>query len=271
MRAFVLTYHSHNIAGDTYAANDHVALATDLRLLAELGARFVSLAEVVDALERGDVADRRLAVALTFDDGPVFDFEDFVHPRFGPQRGFLGILQDFRKESGAPATATSFVIASPEARRAMERADECGFTYLEDWLRDDWWPAAARTGVLDIGNHSWDHVHSAPGSIATKAQVRNDFTQVADRDDADREIRAASDYIESRVGRACPMFAFPFGHVNEYLLHDYLPHHGAEHRLRAAFGTGGRPVRPEDSRWNIPRAVCGYHWRAPEDLRALLA
>ena len=76
---------------------------------------------------------------LTFDDGPLFKLADFVHPEFGPQRGFLGILQDFRAEVGAcqpELHATSFVIASPGARSAMERAEDCGYSFLDSWLTD---------------------------------------------------------------------------------------------------------------------------------------
>ena len=267
----MLAYHSHNIAGTSYETNDHVALSADLEALAARGARIVPLGRVQQLLERGEVGSGPVEVALTFDDGPVFDAEDFVHPRHGPQRSFLNILRDFAaRHPGMRPHATSFVIASPDARSAMERAEECGYTFLREWLTDRWWDPAARSGFIDIGNHSWDHVHSAPDRIATRSQERNDFSRVDNYEDADREIRAAADYIDSRVSRPCAMFAFPFGHVNDYLVRDYLPNRTAEHRMQAALGTGGREVLPGDSRWNIPRIVCGEHWRAPDQLRAIL-
>jgi hypothetical protein len=66
------------------------------------------------------------------------------------------------------------------------------------------------------------------------------------------------------------LFAFPYGETNEYLLHDYLPNHAAEHRLRAAFGTGPRPVGLDSDRWNLPRYVCGHHWHSADTLVELL-
>lgn len=275
MRAFVLAYHSHNIAGNEYATNDHVALASDLRTLTRCGARIVPLSEIVRCLEAGlgDLPESVVA-AITFDDGPVFDFADFVHPQLGAQRGFLNIMRDFRREAGEDAQprlhATSFVIASPDARKAMERADDCGYPYLQDWLGDAWWADATATGLLDVGNHSWDHVHHAPDAIAISTDRRDNFELVDNYADADREIRRATDLIESRTGSRCRYFAFPFGHVNRYLLEDYLPGCRIEHRMEAAFGTGGRAVERSDSVWNIPRLVCGHHWKSPGELERLL-
>jgi peptidoglycan/xylan/chitin deacetylase (PgdA/CDA1 family) len=237
-----------------------------------LGVRIVPLARIVDALASGLADPAGRMAAITFDDGPSFDFADFIHPAFGPQRGFLEILRDFRAEVGGAQPglhATSFVIASPGARRAMERAEECGYTFLDDWLTEAWWSEAADTGLMAIGNHSWDHVHPAPESIATTSQERGDFARVDNYFDADQEIRRAGEFINARVGGRCDMFAYPFGHVNDYLVGDYFPNLGHEHGMRAAFGTGGRAVRPDDSIWNIPRAVCGHDWNSPEQLAAL--
>ena len=275
MRALVLTYHSHNIAGAGYAENDHVAFASDLRTLHGRGARIVSLAQIASAVRAGlDGSGEELLVGISFDDGPAFDFSDFTHPRHGPQRSFLNILRDFRAEAGEGAQpglhATSFVIASPAARGAMERAEDCGYAFLEDWLTDRWWDEAIDTGLMAIGNHSWDHVHHAPDSIAISAPVRDDFTRVDNYTDADREIRAAAAFINARVAGRCELFAFPFGHANEYLVNEYLPNRAYEHGMKAAFGTGGRAVRPGDSVWNIPRLVCGYDWKSPAELESLL-
>ena len=273
-QAIVLTYHSHNISGIGYSENDHVALASDLGTLTSMGIRVVPLGDVVDALVAGriDGKGEHLA-AITFDDGPSFDYADFVHRDFGPQRGFLNILREHAAEAGAKQPrvhATSFVIASPAARGAMERDEECGYSWLADWLTEAWWKDAAEGGVLAVGNHSWDHVHPAVDSIATSFQERGDFTRVDNYPDADREIRRATAYINERVGGRCDLFAYPFGHVNEYLARDYFPQRQYEHGMRAAFGTGGRPVRGDDSRWDIPRAVCGHHWKSPAELEALV-
>jgi hypothetical protein len=275
MRALVLAYHSHNVFGSEYGSNDHAAFASDLRTLHAAGARIVPLERIAAAVQEGLVGAGELLVGLSFDDGPRFDMADFVHPKWGLQRGFLNLLRDFRDEHGPEAQAdlhaTSFVIASPQARLAMERAPECGYPDMPGWLGEDWWSEAIDSGLMGIGNHSWDHVHHAVDRIAISARERDDFTQVASYPDADREIRAAGDYINSRVGGRCRLFAFPFGHTNDFLVKDYLPLRGYEHRMVAAFGTGGRAIGPEDSIWNIPRFVCGEHWHSPDDLRRLLA
>jgi len=274
MKALVLTYHSHNISGGDYATNDHVALARDLRTVHAAGARIVPLAEIARRVREGD-AGTELLVGFSFDDGPKFDFADFTHPRFGPQRGFLNILRDFRGEVGAAAQpglhATSFVIESPEARRAMELSPDCGYPEMPEWLGERWWSEAIDSGLMAIGNHSWDHVHHAVDRTAIASPVRDDFTRVDNYTDADREIRAAGMYINARVGGRCELFAFPFGHANEYLVNEYLPQRGYEHGMVAAFGTGGRAVAPGDSVWSITRLVCGEHWSNPEGLGALLA
>jgi hypothetical protein len=275
MRALVLTYHSHNISGSGYATNDHVALAHDLRAVHAAGARIVPLSEIADAVRAGMEPQAVPRVGISFDDGPSFDFADFVHARFGSQRSFLNILRDFRAEVGERAQpglhATSFVIASPAARAAMERAPDCGYPEIAEWLSDRWWSEAIDSGLMAIGNHSWDHVHHAVDRTVISARERDDFRRVDNYPDADREIRAAAAFINARVGGRCELFAFPFGHANDYLVNEYLPLRGYEHGMVAAFGTGGRGISPEDSVWNIPRLVCGEHWRSPDELAALLA
>jgi hypothetical protein len=67
------------------------------------------------------------------------------------------------------------------------------------------------------------------------------------------------------------VFAYPFGHVNGFLANHYFPERQAEHRMEAAFGVGREPVTNDTSVWNVPRAVCGEHWRSPQELEALLA
>ena len=273
MRALVLTYHSHNVSGLDYAANDHVALASDLRTVHAAGARIVPLAEIAAAVREGRAGDE-LLVGISFDDGPRFDFAEFEHPLYGPQRGFLEILRDFQEEVGAAAQpglhATSFVIASPDARRAMEHSPDCGYPDMEGWLGESWWRVAADSGLIAIVNHSWDHVHPAVDRIVATTAERGDFTLVDNNTDADREIRAAAAYINARVDGRCELFAFPWGHVNDYLVNEYLPLRGYEHGMVAAFGTCGRAVQPGDSIWNLPRVVCGDDWKSTEELSKLI-
>ncbi len=279
MKAFVLTYHSHHVQGPGYAQNDHVALPVDLHTIATAGARIVSLATLVDAIEApasGSVGTDRTLVALTFDDGPVWDFADFVHPVLGYQRSFANVMRDFLSTPAGRTqpelTATSFVIASPEARRAMETTFDAEYTFLrEGALDDDWWPQAVATGLIGIGNHSWDHLHPALASVAHSRQVRGDFAEVTDIADANAQIRDAMAQINARTGgRAAPFFAYPFGHVNDFLHADYLPREGRAMGLRAAFTTEPKAIDGSESVWRLPRFTCGHHWRTPEALAAIL-
>ena len=68
-----------------------------------------------------------------------------------------------------------------------------------------------------------------------------------------------------------PYFAYPFGHCNDFLADVYLPRHGAQAGVRAAFTTEPRGLRAGDSRFRLPRLTCGHHWRTPEALLAILA
>jgi hypothetical protein len=271
----VLAYHSHNISGTDYSSNDHVALAADLETIHGSGARVVSLDRIAAIVRRESEPPKdQLLVGLSFDDGPVFDYADFRHPQFGPQRSFYNILKDFESRHGDSQPelhATSFVIASPAARRAMESSPSCGYPYLPDWLGDGWWKPAMGSGLMGIGNHSWDHVHHAVPELAAASQARDDFSKVATFEAAEREIRTAGEYINSRVGGGCTLFAFPFGHTNDFLVNDYLPRHQDKHGMRAAFGTGGRAITEADPAWNIPRIVCGDHWQSPQELARLVA
>lgn len=278
-RHVVLTYHAHHVVGDDYARNDHVALQRDLALITECGGRIVPLARIVAALDRhhpdGATADDALCVALTFDDGPAYDVQPFEHPSFGPQPGFLPVMRAFAQTAAGRSQralcATSFVIASPQARQVMETSYDPDYTFLDRGsMSDDWWDAALDTGLLGIANHSWDHLHPALPQVAHSEQARADFTRVRTQADADAQIAAAQRYILARTqGRASPYFAYPFGHANAYLPERYFPT-CAGHGISAAFTVEPRAVDVGDCRFRIPRYVCGHDWRAPEELAAIL-
>ena len=283
MKAFVLTYHSHHVLGPHYHLNDHIAFPRDLELVTEAGYRIVPLATIVDELVAragtGAASAERGAryVALTFDDGPIYDLDDFIHPQLGRQRGFVGAMQDFAERDGGQRQpglhATSFVIASPEARRAFETTFDAEYTYLAaDSMGDEWWQRAIATGLLGIANHSWDHLHPGLERVAHSRDVRADFTQVDNRIDADAEILAAARYIDARTGgKSSPYFAYPFGQCNSYLASTYLPAFGPAAGIRAAFTAEPRPVRPDDNVFSMPRYICGHDWKTPEELAAILA
>jgi hypothetical protein len=267
MRVPVLAYHSNNVGGNDYADNDHVALAADLRTIHGLGLRIVPLSRVVDTLDQPPTATLDGAVALSFDDGSWFDWHDLDHPTCGRQRGFAGILRDFVAETGAFVHATSFVIVSPDARAILDRTCLIG----RGWWSDDWWPEAEREGLIVIESHSWDHNHHTLPVTAQREQVTGTFRSIDTHADADVEIRQANDWLDAHCRAPRPgLFAFPYGETNEYLLREYLPRHIGEHRLRAAFGTDPRPVERTSDRWNLPRYVCGHHWRSAAELERLL-
>jgi peptidoglycan/xylan/chitin deacetylase (PgdA/CDA1 family) len=263
----ILTYHSHHVVGPGYDANDHVAFARDLDGLTDAGWRIVPLAELVRAQREGATA--RL-VALTFDDGPVYDVDDVVHPRYGRQQGFAGAMHAFaaRRPGAQPGLhATSFVIASPEARLAMEAHADPRYTWLAPGsMGEAWWTAAIDSGLIAIANHSWDHLHPALPAVRHSRDARGDFAKVDTYADADAQIRDAAAYLAgATAGRASPYFAYPFGHYNAFLARDYLPAVG-EGVCAAAFTTEPRLVAAGDSRYLLPRFVCGADWRSPEQL-----
>lgn len=266
----ILCYHATNINGNDYATNDHVAFAADLRLIDALGYRIVPLTQVVDAL----LLDRKLPdkpVALTFDDGTDFDFHDRVHPAHGPQRGMLNLMRDFVAERGASAQpqihATSFVVASPRARDELDRRSMIG----AGWWGDGWWPEAVASGLLDVGNHSWDHNHALVTETLPRSAA-DTFRSVDTQALAEYQIRQAHDYIMRTAPNAgADLFAYPFGEANAYLLETYLPRGPERTGVRAAFTTEAAPVTTSSVRWQLPRYVCGAAWKTPEDLGRLLS
>ena len=276
MPAFVLTYHSHHVVGRDYAFNDHAALPIDLEVLTDERFRVVPLGELVEMVTTGRPLSERIA-AITFDDGPAYDVRDFDHPAFGLQKSFGRTLEEFkrsRRGTDQPSLcATSFVIASPEARLVMERTAEPLYTWLAPGsMSDDWWNAAIDDGYLAIANHSWDHLHPALPVVAHSRQARADFASVLTVEDADAQIASAMTYIAAHTGgRAAPYFAYPFGHYNDYLTQQYFPAKGKTLGIEAAFTAEPRPVVGGESRWCLPRYVCGHHWRSPQELRAVLA
>ena len=265
MRVAVLTWHSNNVGGAAYAQNDHVALAADLELIAALGLPVYPLATVVEAL----LAGRELApgVALSFDDGSWFDWHDLEHPTLGRQRSFGNLLRDAQaRRPQRPLHATSFVIASPQARDTLDRTCLVG----RGWWGDAWWDAALASGLMAIESHSWDHQHETLPHTAS-GLPGGTFANVATHDAADAEIRQASDFLDARLPqRRTRLFAYPYGECSDYLVREYLPRHHAEHRLEAAFTTEPAPIAAGADRWQLPRYVCGPHWNSPDALRALL-
>ncbi|MBX3693519.1 polysaccharide deacetylase family protein [Dokdonella sp.] len=271
MRVPVLTYHAVNIAGNDYATNDHVALASDLRTINRLGLRVVPLQWVVEQRLGLTTRDLSACVALSCDDGSDFDFRDLEFREHGLQRSFFNILGDFVSEHGAAEqphlNMTSFVIASPEARAHIDRGALDG----RGWMSEDWWPEAETSGLMTIGNHSWDHNHPAIPAPGVDGMPRGSFLDVDNEKRADAEIADAARYINARIApRRSRLFCYPFSHIPAFVHDDYLPRRGADIGLLAAFGDGAVPVTMASDIWNLPRYICGWHWRDPQALCGIL-
>jgi len=269
----VLTYHSNNVAGNEYRSNDHVALAEDLEAITELGWRVIPLGRVVDWLlgDDGPVADGP-ALALCFDDGSWFDFYDLDHPTCGPQRGFFNILRQFRDgPAGAREPelhASSFVIASPQAREDLDRTSLVG----RGWWGDEWWGEAQASGLMSVECHSWDHVHPGVGTVAQQEQRKGDFRAVDTFPDCAAQVEQAAVYIQEHLGGVRPrLFAYPWGQASAYMVSTYFPNYQDQHGFRAAFTGESAPVERGMNRWWLPRFICGRDWDSSAGLAALLS
>ena len=268
----VLCYHSWAVGGD-YELDNHLALESDLKTLAERGYRVISLPVLVEVL-RGERSPSPLAgeklVGLSFDDGWDYDYCDIEDGRGGRAISIHSILRQSRQclpQFDEGPRGVSFVIASPEARALLDRSCGAG---LDHW-RDAWWAPCAAEGVLGIANHSWDHVHDTLPVVRQRANQKGSFFEIDSFEDAGGQIADAQRYIDQKThGRALSLFGYPYGHVSAYLRDVYFPDHGARLGIRAAFSTGGTSVRLNTPIWDIPRFVCGEHWKTKSDFSALL-
>jgi len=267
-KAAILAYHSQNIAGNETRNNDHVALAADLEALHAAGCRFVSLGTLIDTVfaEHARSEDRPL-VCLTFDDGCDYDVRSLEFPGHGVQPGLLQIMEDFAERHGRDAQpglhATSFVIASPEARRLIDSKSLFGSSHMSD----DWWQKADAHPMMAIGNHGWDHNHP---DLEEGHYPRGGFEQVSSAAHCHQQVVEAADYIAGKTGRRPRFFAYPFGESSTYIRNEYFPKRGDEHGCLAAIGTDPGMVSARSDRWNLPRYVCGRDWSSPQELLAVL-
>jgi peptidoglycan/xylan/chitin deacetylase (PgdA/CDA1 family) len=263
----VLTYHAANVEENRYEANDHIALATDLRLLQRIGWQVVSLAQLLAWHQGSNEPPLTRCVAISFDDGTDFDFHDLPHPHCGTLRSFANILLDHQAATGLPVPAACFVVASPAARQQLDQRGLLG----KGWWSDDWWQDAQRHGPMSIECHSWDHLHPDLDEVAQRDNLKGDFSLVDSLPDCDRQVRQAGDYIAGQLGGQRPQFfAYPWGQCSDYLADRYMPGHRHEHGFAAAFTTEAEAVTRAHSRWRLPRFVCGRDWQSTEQLAGLL-
>jgi peptidoglycan/xylan/chitin deacetylase (PgdA/CDA1 family) len=264
----ILTYHSQNISGHDTADNDHVALVQDLERLDDAGIRIIPLGRVVDWLEGNRPAsDIKSGVCLTFDDGCDFDVRDLDWPGMGLQRSFRGIMQDFIQSRGKDAQpglhATSFVIASSEARKAIDSQS----LFNRGWISDDWWRETENSSLMSIASHGWDHNH--PDLVNTNKD-RGAFFSVDSPPECERQVLDAAQYIHAQTGTWPDLFAYPYGESSAFLRNNWFPQNQNQHRHRAALGTDPAPVTAETNIWNVPRFICGRDWHTPDELIALV-
>ena len=205
--------------------------------------------------------------------GSAFDFADFEHPQFGPQRGFLNIMRDFRARHGKEVLpklhATSFVIASPEARRCMQA--EVAAPIRMNGSRTIGGAMRIASGFMDIGNHSWDHVHhTVPQTVIGKPE-RDDFAIVDTFDGAEKEIREASKFIGKRTGKI-PIALRISIRPHRRLSRGRIPP-STRRFLRTRRRRSGRAAsRGAESRRGASRASCsGCDWRSPQELELLVS
>jgi len=269
MKIPIITYHSMNIIKNTYEENDHLALASDLETIKELGFRVIPLKQVVE-WHQGLLSDQDVdrAVAITLDDGSWFDYYNLDHPTCGLQKGMINILKKFNERNSVSfqSHATSFVISSPQARSSLDKSCMIG----KDWWGDQWWLEATSSGVMDVECHSWDHVHPNLEYVAQQNQIKGDFSQVKTLHDSEIQFVCAGEYMGSVLGKRPSLFAYPYGRVSDYVVNQYLPKYQSRHQFRAAFTTEPKAVSKGDNKWLLPRFVCGYDWRSPEELKGIL-
>ncbi len=263
MKAFVLTYHSGNLAGNEYVDNNLVALAQDLERLRDLRIPIVPLRRVVDALllDATDKLPEKVA-AITLDDGLDFDFVDLVHPFHGKQTSAHTLFKRFADRHGVKPHATTFVIASPVARRQIAKIEMLD----HQWIGDHWWATAVASGFFHVGNHSWDHVSPSVLPVEQRERKAGAFTYVDTFADAELQVRVAREFIEAKARNpgSC-LLAYPYGHASPYLVEDYLPMHAERHGTVAAVTATPGVLHEGSNRWLLPRFTCGTDWRSPEE------
>jgi hypothetical protein len=262
----ILAWHATHVLANTYAENDQIAFASDVRTIHAEGARIWPLADALHALDTGTLPER--VVVLTADDGSTLDFLPFDHPTCGPQPGLHAILRAFAAEHGAGHRPhlSCFAIASPDARAELDRKDYLG---LGLW-HDDWWRDANNSGLLSIESHTWDHNHPSLERTCQRDNRRGDFRLIDTEDECRCEIDRASEYIASRAGRRPRFLAYPWGQASAYVRGDYLPRFGRAIGLEAALACEPEPVTAASDRWFLPRYMCNHDWKDAAGLVEIL-
>jgi peptidoglycan/xylan/chitin deacetylase (PgdA/CDA1 family) len=268
----VLCYHS-GIIGSGYLSNDHMSLEQDLRTLAERGYELLPAKDLVAVLRSKQPSKKyqgKKLFCLTCDDGMDYDYVDYESAEFGSVPSFHTIVeasQSWLPQHIEGEKIVSFVIVSPDSREILDNTCSNG---QSEW-NDTWWSECISRGVMAVANHSWDHVHDTLDTVRQCDNKKGSFFEITTFDDAEGQIADAQVYIDEKVGhKSSPFFCYPYGHVSDYLREEYFPNHGARLGLEAAFSAAGASVTSDSNIWDIPRFVCGEHWRSPDEFVELL-
>jgi peptidoglycan/xylan/chitin deacetylase (PgdA/CDA1 family) len=236
----VLCYHSMSEA-------DRDSFEGNLLSIERSGFSVISLRTLIDAIRGVNSLPRdgEKLVAITFDDGADIDYIDFP-----AERSMRSKLLDYQRRAGSrqerEPLATSFVIASHQARSEIHPGGGMG---------DHWWRECAATGIISLGNHSWDHTHPNVSGVAE--DLKGTFFGIDKFDAAEAQIRRAREEIHRISGADCDIFAYPYGHVSEYLSKEYFPHRQSDHV--AAVTTFPDYVTESSNLWELPRFVSSEH------------
>jgi peptidoglycan/xylan/chitin deacetylase (PgdA/CDA1 family) len=263
----VFAYHSQNIANNDYFGNDHVAFQEDVAFLVENKFHFLSALELVLALRAGTFHTLpKKSVVITFDDGPVYDAKDFIHPLYGYQKSMSNIMQEvpgrgflFWKKR---ISATSFVIASDLAR------SEIGSNGPNDnYLSNDFW--SDRRNLLQIAVHGWDHVHPLSTEANNYPESLERFDRISDLGYADLQVKRAAEKIKKISGvKYSPVFAYPYGMYSDFFVEHYFPR---QSEVLGAFTVDGKYCDDQTNVWKIPRFVCGFHWKSKREFESIIS
>ena len=196
------------------------------------------------------------------------------HPVYGPQRSFYNILRDFQTEMGAAAQPllhmTSFVIASPGARRELDA--RCLAPLGLRGMTDGWWAAAAQSDACSA-------LRTIAGTIIIPRSVgcvklssaAGDFgadrhlCRVPERNTAGGDVYPCQG--SNPPGPACwpTRGARPARICVRPICPPTKPPTGCGPRSGRTRAT----VSASSPRWALPRFVCGsgdYGWTTPEGL-----
>ena len=257
----VLSWCGARIHGHDYANNDGVAFGQDLALIQSLGLRVLPLLQIVHwQIEGCGIDEPGKVVGLCWEGGTRFDFEACSHPAFGPQPGLLNLLREFRTRhpEQQQAHASVFALLSPQARAQIDRERFAGSRSWSDAAWQQW----HAEGLCSLENGSWSH--------SALAADGSGFAAISDWRSCRDEIMQAAQHAHWITGYWPRLFAYPGGTASDYVRTRWFPDLIAEHRTLAAFGQQGQHLSRAHDRWNLPRYLCGTHWRSPEQLRELL-